>query len=150
MQAVVVAPHASMTAHVRCEPLARSRSACVSSVPRGPAHEQAYTTARLRRFEPVRAAISHLESDETVQCLQECIPCHRCLGPLVGPVACHEFAMQPFFALGSALERNDDPAHGFCTPREMKKARSVSSFLTGSSACDDADHPATGTVVSSG
>src|SRR4051812_12387338 len=128
-------------------PLARLRSACVSSAPRGPAHEQAYTTARLRRFEQVRAAISHPERDETVQSLQQRIPCHGFLGPLVGPVACHEFAMQPFFTLGSVLKRNDDPAHGFYTPRRMKKARSASSFLAGSSACDDADHQATGTAI---
>src|SRR4051794_35792128 len=108
-------------------PLARLRSACVSSAPRGPAHEQAYTTARLRRFEQVRAAISHPERDETVQSLQQRIPCHGFLGPLVGPVACHEFAMQPFFTLGSVLKRNDDPAHGNYSPPSPERVYAAKS-----------------------
>src|SRR3954468_9782153 len=60
---------------------------------------------------PPRATVSHLERNETVQRLKERIACHGCLDADVSAIGRHQLVMEPLFALGSGLKRDDDRAH---------------------------------------
>src|SRR3712207_4871627 len=87
------------------------RGYALSPFPSRPPYGQAYT-ASLRRVGQFRAAVSHLERNQTVQRQPERIACHGCLGTGVGAVSSNKLTMKSLFALGSGLKRNDDRAHG--------------------------------------